>query len=100
MKARRFVAASLAAGTFLAGSALAEDEAGLPPGFQQIVPRGAIASIDAPNFVPASKARIPPEAWVLGVVVEGRSRAYSLNLLNRHEVVNDAVGDHPFAAVW
>ena len=58
------------------------------------------STVDSPRFVPAAKAKLPPEAWVLGVVVEGEARAYSLNLLNRHEIVNDVVGDKAFAAVW
>ena len=81
----------------IAGTARGED---LPKGYQQILPRGRIASIDAPRFVPAAKARIPAGAWVLGVVVEGEARAYSLNLLNQHEVVNDRAGATSFAAVW
>ena len=72
----------------------------LPDGVQQLLPRGRIAAVFAPEFVPAAEAEIAPDAWVLGVVVDGEARAYSLNLLNRHEVVNDRVGDHPFAAVW
>lgn len=95
---RRF--ASLACGAALAvtiaGTARGEDL----PGYRQILPRGRIASIDAPCFVPAAKARIPAGAWVLGVVVEGEARAYSLNLLNQHEVVNDRAGSTSFAAVW
>jgi hypothetical protein len=50
--------------------------------------------------VTAAEAEIPGDAWVLGVVVDGEARAYSLNLLNRHEIVNDRVGDKSFAAVW
>jgi hypothetical protein len=71
-----------------------------PKGYQQILPRGRIASVDEPRFVSAAKARIPADAWVFGVVIEGQARAYSLNLLNRHEVVNDRVGGTSFAAVW
>jgi hypothetical protein len=87
---------------FLARFPLAQAGGGdkLPPGFRQVVPRGRIASIDAPRFVPAAKARIPGEAWVLGIVIDGEARAYSLNLLNRHEIVNDRVGERGFAAVW
>ncbi len=80
------------------GAARAED--GLPSAFKQIIPRGRIASVDAPRFVSAERAKIPPEGWVLGVVVDGHARAYSLNLLNRHEIVNDQIGDQTFAAVW
>jgi len=72
----------------------------VPKGYQQIVPRGSIPAIDAPRFVTAAQARMPDAAWVLGVVVAGQARAYSLNLLNRHEIVNDRAGDTAFAAVW
>lgn len=72
----------------------------LPPGVEQILPRGRIAAVFEPRFVPAAEADISDEAWVLGVVIDGRPRAYSLNLLNRHEVVNDRIGEQKFAAVW
>jgi hypothetical protein len=72
----------------------------LPPGVEQIIPRGRIAAIVDPQFVSAEKAKIPGDAWVLGVAIGGQARAYSLNLLNRHEVVNDTIGDTAFAAVW
>ena len=72
----------------------------LPPGVEQLLPRGRIAAVFEPQFVPAAEAEIAEDAWVLGVVVEGQAKAYSLNLLNRHEVVNDQSGDTEFAAVW
>lgn len=72
----------------------------LPDAYRQILPRGRIAAIMNPQFVSAEEADIPDNAWVLGVVIDGQARAYSLNLLNSHEVVNDQVGDTPFAAVW
>ncbi len=72
----------------------------LPPGVEQILPRGGIPAIFEPQFVPAAEAEIPDDAWVLGVVVEGVAKAYSLNLLNRHEVVNDRSGGAAYAAVW
>lgn len=94
---KRLLAAGAALAVWVVAGAAAEE---LPKGYQQILPRGRIASIDAPRFVPAAKARIPGDAWVLGIVIDGEARAYSLNLLNRHEVVNDRVGEQGFAAVW
>ena len=88
----------LAAGA-IAATALAV-AADLPKGYRQAVPRGLIQSIDEPSFVPASRATIPGDAWVLGVVVGGEARAYSLNLLNHFEIVNDRIGDLAFMAVW
>ena len=68
--------------------------------YKQILPRGAIAAITDPQYVSASEARIDADSYVLGVVIDGQPRAYSLNILNHHEVVNDKIGDVAFAAVW
>ena len=59
-----------------------------------------IAAISQPQFVLADSANIADDSWVLGVVIDGQARAYSLNLLNSHEVVNDRIGNTAFAAVW
>ena len=72
----------------------------LPSNFKRLLPRGRIAGIRKPSYVSAVDARIRPDAWVLGVEIEGQTRAYSLNLLNSYEVVNDTIGTTPFAAVW
>lgn len=71
-----------------------------PEGVEQIIPRGRIAAIFEPQFVAAAEAEIADDAWILGVVIGEQARAYSLNLLNRHEVVNDRIGEQSFAAVW
>ena len=71
-----------------------------PPGVTQLLPRNRIASIDDPVFVAADEADIPDDAWIMGVIIGGEARAYSLNILNRHEVVNDRAGEKSFAAVW
>jgi hypothetical protein len=71
-----------------------------PSGVEQLLPRGAIPAITDPVFVAAGDAEIPDDAWVLGVALGGEARAYSLSLLDRHEVVNDAIGPRSFAAVW
>jgi hypothetical protein len=71
-----------------------------PPGVEQLMPRGGIPAVFQPDFVAASEAEIPDDAWVLGVAIGGEARAYSLNLLNSHEVVNDRIGEENFAAVW
>ncbi len=68
--------------------------------YEQILPRGGIAAVVEPRYVSAAEANIKGNSYVLGVVVEGQARAFSLTLLNRHEVVNDSIGDVDFAAVW
>ena len=76
----------------------AEEE--LPAGVEQILPRGGIPAVFEPEFVTAQEAEMPDDAWVLGVSIADEARAYSLNLLNRHEIVNDRIADRPVAAVW
>lgn len=68
--------------------------------YQQLLPRGEISAITDPQYVTANVADIADDSYVLGVVIEGQARAYSLNILNNHEVVNDQVGDLAYAAVW
>ena len=68
--------------------------------YEQLLPRGEIAPIVEPGFVAAADAEIADDSYVLGVVIDGEPRAYSLNLLNAHEVVNDRIGETAFAAVW
>lgn len=109
--ARSSPATLLALGLILAAGTLAPACAQAPPrevpegppieGFQQLLPRGGIPALVDPEFVPAAEAELPDDAWVLGfVAADGRSYAYDLNLLNRHEVVNHRAGDQPIAAVW
>lgn len=78
----------------------AQAEDSPPTGVEQIIPRGQIAAVFEPEFVTASEAEIDDDAWVLGVAIDGQARAYSLNLLNRHEIVNDRLAGLPIAAVW
>ena len=82
---------------FLSGCSSDTDEFGA---YEQLLPRGQIAAVTNPQYVSADEAEIADDSYVLGIVVAGKARAYSLNLLNNHEVVNDKIGDLPFAAVW
>ena len=86
--------------TLLIITSAAAQESEPPPGVQMLLPRGALEAVVDPQWVTADQAVIPDDAIVLGVAVDGDARAYSLNLLNRHEVVNDQFGDLPVAAVW
>jgi len=71
-----------------------------PEGVKMLLPRGGIPAVFEPRFVGAAEAQIPDDAWILGVFMNGEARAYDLNLLNHHEIVNDDIGGTPIAAVW
>ena len=103
MKPRPILNVAVLSGLLLVTGALADrprKTADVFDDFEQVIPRGAIPSIDDPQFVTAAEAVIGDDAWILGVEVDGQARAYSLNLLNRHEIVNDSIGQNLFAAVW
>ncbi len=60
----------------------------------EIIKRGTendfIPSFDNPQFIPVIAAEdLDPEDLILGLNIKGDYRAYPLNILNYHEVVND-----------
>lgn len=67
-----------------------------------VLPKDAIPAIDSPRFVSARKARgwMRPDELVIGLSINGDSRAYAINMLSRHEIVNDVVGGKPVAVTW
>lgn len=70
------------------------------PGFVKLLPRGQIAAIYEPTFVTGQSANMPLDAWVIGIAAGDEAKAYSINLLNKHEIVNDFIGDKPIATTW
>jgi len=68
----------------------------------QVLPVGAIPAIDEPEFVRGAEAdaQMKADEPVLGVVVDGEARAYSLWQLDAHEIVNDGIKGTAFAATW
>ena len=72
----------------------------VPEGVHVVLPKDAIPAVWEPKFVAAADAKMPPDALVIGVAFEGEAHAYSINLLDRHEIVNDVVGGRKIAATW
>ena len=67
-----------------------------------ILGKDGIPAILDPVFLTAQEAEINMRDGerVLGVSINGESKAYPLNLLSRHEIVNDTVGGQPVAVTW
>ncbi len=65
-----------------------------------LLPFDAIPAITDPQFVSANEAKLDADAPVIGVTFNDDSRAYSLYLLNGHEIVNDVVGGLNIATTW
>ena len=62
----------------------------------------AIKAIDNPEFLSPEEVgdTYPPNEKVIGVSIDGDSRAYSVPMLSRHEIVNDTVGGVKIAVTW
>lgn len=67
-----------------------------------LLPKDGIRSIDDPKFVSAAEALsdMADEEFVIGVSIDGDARAYPINVLSRHEIVNDVVAGRPVAVTY
>ena len=68
--------------------------------FRQLLPRDAIFPVYDPRFVPAEAASLATDALVIGVAINGESKAYPVGPLNFREMVNDTVGGVPVLVTW
>ncbi|MHA2403506.1 MAG: DUF3179 domain-containing protein [Candidatus Kariarchaeaceae archaeon] len=63
--------------------------------------KDGIPSVDSPIFLKAGDAGAPPiDSKVIGVVVDGIARAYSYDILNWHEIVNDEINGNHFSVTY
>lgn len=64
-------------------------------------PKDGIPALSRPKVVPVGRlAPNRPAMRVIGVQVNGASRAYPLAILNWHEVINDTLGGKPIAVIY
>jgi len=64
-------------------------------------PKDGIPAITHRRFVQADRAHfLRPSDRVIGVVIGNEARAYPLKILERHEAVNDSLGEVPFAVTY
>lgn len=61
---------------------------------------GIPAILDPQFLLPADASQMKANERVIGLSINGEHRAYPLNLLSRHEIVNDTVGGVPVAVTW
>ena len=64
--------------------------------------RDSISPIDDPKFVTAAEAEpeMLPTEVVIGLNIGGETKAYPVNMLSRHEIVNDEIGGTPIAVTF
>ena len=74
-----------------------------PPGvkFVQLLPRDGIPPIYSPTIRASDEVtELTPKELVLGVSVNGQSRAYPIGPLDSREMVNDELGGVPILVTW
>ena len=88
----------------LAPTSLASIEPGEPRdvSIYVLLPKDGIRSIDDPTFVTVADATrdMAAEEFVIGLDIDGDVRAYPINVLSRHEIVNDVVGGRPVVVTY
>jgi hypothetical protein len=66
-----------------------------------ILGRDGIPAILDPVFASrGAETKMDPSERVIGVSINGENRAYPINLMSRHEIVNDTVGGMAIAVTW
>jgi len=63
-------------------------------------PRDGIPSIDQPKFDSSLESTLSGNQRVLGVTFNGVSKAYPINIMNWHEIVNDTFDNHPVVITY
>lgn len=92
-------------------TSLVEDEIMITNGIKHIVsldkiksggpPKDGIPSIDNPKFVSAQDATfVSGDDLVIGLRLNGETKAYPLSIMVWHEIVNDKLGDIPVAVTY
>lgn len=66
------------------------------------LPEDAIRSIDHPKFISGEKAdkQMREDEPVIGLKMNGETKAYPLYVLSAHEIVNDVIADKSIAVTW
>ena len=66
-----------------------------------VLPKDGIPAILSPSFEDGNTVSwLKGKDAVIGVSIKGDSRAYSVAILSRREIVNDRVGGVPIAVTW
>ena len=62
--------------------------------------RDSIRPIYEPEFIPGRLTSLDPEELVIGLEINGESKAYAVGPLNYRVMVNDVVGGVPVVVSW
>ena len=68
--------------------------------YSQFIPRDAIKPVYEPLFLPGQSSGLDPQELVIGVAINGESKAYPAGTLTFREMINDEVGGVPILVSW
>ncbi len=66
----------------------------------RVLGKDDIPPIYHPSFVSATAAQLQPDELVLGVAINGETRAYPITILKGREMVNDTLRGVPILVTW
>ena len=73
------------------------EEYAIPPA---LLPYDGIAPVYKPEFVPANVSPLKPDELVMGVSINGESKAYPVSVLRFREMVDDELSGWPILVSW
>lgn len=68
--------------------------------FAQLLPFDAIRPVYDPEFVTAGESPLHEDELILGIALEGESKAYPITVLRHREMVNDELAGIPILVTW
>lgn len=71
-----------------------------PSRFRQLIGRDVIVPVYDPLVVSAAESGFSPGELVMGVALNGESRAYAVSMMRSREIANDEVGGIPILVTW
>lgn len=74
--------------------------ADLPAGYRQVFPRDAIAPVYSPSFANGTSIDWDDDSLIIGIEIDGKSKAYPVSFLNRREMVIDRLAGIPILVTW
>ena len=103
MRRKKFLRYGLIVTAFVMFTGFSLDNAIVPKG--EIIsggpPKDGIPAIMNPKFVTPERADfLMPADEVIGVEIGGETKAYPINILTWHEVVNDTLGKEPIVVTF
>ncbi len=68
--------------------------------FPQLLPFDGIRPVYDPEFVTARESPLQEDELILGITLEGESKAYPITVLRHREMVNDELAGIPILVTW